>query len=74
VPETIDERVLNKSNLSHFKIMENQSLCINSAKAVGCNVCLLGGQWGGQLLRHKGWLGVWVLCWVDSLHPIIVDK
>jgi hypothetical protein len=38
VPETIDERVLNKTNLSHFKIMENQNLCINSAKSVGCNV------------------------------------
>lgn len=42
VPDTIDERVLNKTNLSHFKIMENQSLCINSAKAVGCNVVNIG--------------------------------
>lgn len=42
VPETIDERVLNKKNLSHFKIMENQNLCINSAKAVGCNVVNIG--------------------------------
>lgn len=42
VPDTIDERVLNKKNLSHFKIMENQSLCINSAKAVGCNVVNIG--------------------------------
>jgi len=42
VPETIDERVLNKKGLSHFKIMENQSLCINSAKAIGCNVVNIG--------------------------------
>jgi len=42
VPETIDERVLNKKNLSQFKMMENQSLCINSAKAVGCNVVNIG--------------------------------
>jgi len=42
VPETIDERVLNKTNLSHFKIMENQNLCINSAKSVGCNVVNIG--------------------------------
>jgi len=42
VPETIDERVLNKTNLSHFRVMENQNLCINSAKAVGCNVVNIG--------------------------------
>eukprot|EP00026_Physarum_polycephalum_P004909 Phypoly_transcript_04934.p1 GENE.Phypoly_transcript_04934~~Phypoly_transcript_04934.p1 ORF type:complete len:590 (+),score=77.65 Phypoly_transcript_04934:98-1867(+) len=42
VPETIDERVLNKTNLSHFKVMENQVLCINSAKSVGCNVVNIG--------------------------------
>jgi len=44
VPETIDERVLNKTNLNPFRIIENQTLCINSAKAIGCNVVNIGNQ------------------------------
>eukprot|EP01101_Sappina_pedata_P008141 TRINITY_DN445_c0_g1_i2.p1 TRINITY_DN445_c0_g1~~TRINITY_DN445_c0_g1_i2.p1 ORF type:complete len:510 (+),score=317.79 TRINITY_DN445_c0_g1_i2:53-1582(+) len=42
VPETIDERVLNKKNLNAFRIAENQTLVINSAKAIGCNVVNIG--------------------------------
>jgi len=42
VPETIDERVLNKTNLNPFRIIENQTLAINSAKAIGCNVVNIG--------------------------------
>jgi len=42
VPDTIDERVLNRTNLTHFRIMENQILCINSCKAIGCNVVNIG--------------------------------
>jgi len=42
VPDTIDERVLNKTQLTHFRVMENQILCINSAKAIGCNVVNIG--------------------------------
>eukprot|EP01100_Stratorugosa_tubuloviscum_P013029 TRINITY_DN6370_c0_g2_i1.p1 TRINITY_DN6370_c0_g2~~TRINITY_DN6370_c0_g2_i1.p1 ORF type:complete len:520 (-),score=273.53 TRINITY_DN6370_c0_g2_i1:149-1708(-) len=44
VPDTIDERALNKTNLNAFRITENQILCINSAKAIGCNVVNIGPQ------------------------------
>lgn len=44
VPDTIDERVINKTNLNAFRIGENQTLCINSAKAIGCNVVNIGAQ------------------------------
>lgn len=44
VPETIDERVINKQKLNPFRITENQVLCINSAKAIGCNVVNIGAQ------------------------------
>lgn len=44
VPETIDERVINKTKLNPFRITENQILCINSAKAIGCNVVNIGSQ------------------------------
>jgi len=42
---TIDERAINKgANLNTFKITENQNLCINSAKAIGCNVINIGAN------------------------------
>jgi hypothetical protein len=44
VPETIDERALNKKNLNVFKIHENQTLCLNSAKAIGCSITNIGAQ------------------------------
>eukprot|EP01113_Clastostelium_recurvatum_P015423 TRINITY_DN185_c0_g1_i3.p1 TRINITY_DN185_c0_g1~~TRINITY_DN185_c0_g1_i3.p1 ORF type:complete len:620 (+),score=192.08 TRINITY_DN185_c0_g1_i3:184-2043(+) len=42
MPDTIDERVINKKGLSLFKKSENHVLCINSAKAIGCNVVNIG--------------------------------
>jgi len=44
VPETIDERVINKKNLNNFRIVENQNLCILSARSIGCNVVNIGPQ------------------------------
>jgi len=44
VPDTIDERVMNKKNLNAFRICENQTLGINSAKSIGCNVVNIGAQ------------------------------
>eukprot|EP01112_Ceratiomyxa_fruticulosa_P020761 TRINITY_DN7167_c0_g1_i1.p1 TRINITY_DN7167_c0_g1~~TRINITY_DN7167_c0_g1_i1.p1 ORF type:complete len:614 (+),score=141.52 TRINITY_DN7167_c0_g1_i1:270-2111(+) len=44
VPETIDERVINKTKLNVYRITENQILTINSAKAIGCNVVNIGAQ------------------------------
>jgi len=44
IPNTIDERALNKKNLNLFKIHENQSLCINSARAIGCNITNIGAE------------------------------
>jgi hypothetical protein len=44
VPDTIDERVINKGKLNTFKIHENQTLAINSAKSIGCNVINIGPQ------------------------------
>lgn len=44
VPDTIDERVINKGKLNVYKIGENQTLVLNSAKSIGCNVVNIGGQ------------------------------
>ncbi|KAH0538469.1 Fimbrin, actin-bundling protein [Glutinoglossum americanum] len=47
VPDTIDERVLNKSgkklkSLNAFHMTENNNIVINSAKAIGCSVVNIG--------------------------------
>jgi len=45
VKGTVDERAINKHpHLNAFKITENQNLCINSAKAIGCSVINIGAQ------------------------------
>eukprot|EP01139_Manchomonas_bermudensis_P010432 Amastigsp_a340456_90.p1 type:complete len:632 gc:universal Amastigsp_a340456_90:2001-106(-) len=42
VPDTIHPKAINVRALNAFKIVENQNLVINSAKAIGCNVVNLG--------------------------------
>ncbi|KAL9244314.1 hypothetical protein vseg_018101 [Gypsophila vaccaria] len=45
VPGTIDERAINtKSTLNPWEINENHTLCLNSAKAIGCTVVNIGTQ------------------------------
>jgi plastin-3 len=38
VPETIDERAINKKNLNTYTKRENQTLALMSAQAIGCNI------------------------------------
>ncbi|CAM8944621.1 unnamed protein product [Rhodiola kirilowii] len=45
VPGTIDERVINtKRDLNPWERNENHTLCLNSAKAIGCTVVNIGTQ------------------------------
>lgn len=48
VPDTIDMRVLNKSQprkpLNAFQITENNNIVITSAKAIGCSVVNIGSS------------------------------
>ncbi|CAD5180919.1 unnamed protein product [Musa acuminata subsp. malaccensis] len=45
VPGTIDERAINtKQGLNHWEKNENHTLCLNSAKAIGCIVVNIGTQ------------------------------
>uniref|UniRef100_A0A183BXU1 Calponin-homology (CH) domain-containing protein n=1 Tax=Globodera pallida TaxID=36090 RepID=A0A183BXU1_GLOPA len=38
VPETIDERALNTNNLNTYTRLENLTLALNSARAIGCAI------------------------------------
>ncbi|XP_019941703.1 plastin-3-like [Paralichthys olivaceus] len=42
VPDTIDERTINKKKLSAFTTQENLNLALNSASAIGCHVVNIG--------------------------------
>ncbi|XP_058210540.1 fimbrin-5-like [Rhododendron vialii] len=45
VPGTIDERAINtKGDLNPWERNENHTLCLNSAKAIGCTVVNIGAQ------------------------------
>lgn len=44
VPDTIDERTINKKKLSPFTTQENLNLALNSASAIGCHVVNIGAQ------------------------------
>ncbi|XP_062380558.1 plastin-3 isoform X2 [Sardina pilchardus] len=42
VPDTIDERTINKKKITPFTIQENLNLALNSASAIGCHVVNIG--------------------------------
>ncbi|XP_034545303.1 plastin-3-like [Notolabrus celidotus] len=44
VPDTIDERTINKKKLTPFTMQENLNLALNSASAIGCQVVNIGAQ------------------------------
>lgn len=44
VPDTIDERTINKKKLTCFTMQENLNLALNSASAIGCHVVNIGAQ------------------------------
>ena len=44
VPNTVDERAINKGKLNVFTMQENQTLALNSASSIGCNIINIGAQ------------------------------
>ncbi|KAM3911109.1 plastin-3 isoform 2-T3 [Leptodactylus fuscus] len=44
VPDTIDERAINKKKLTPFTIQENLNLALNSSSAIGCHVVNIGAE------------------------------
>ncbi|KAI1732890.1 calponin homology (CH) domain-containing protein [Ditylenchus destructor] len=50
VPETIDTRCINKKNLNTYTKLENLTLCLMSAQAIGCNIVNIDAD---DLLKGK---------------------
>lgn len=65
VPGTIDERAINtKRVLNPWERNENHTLCLNSAKAVGCTVVNIGTQ---DLAEAR-------VCFVCSVFSVHLEK
>jgi hypothetical protein len=43
-PGTIDERTINKGKLSIYHMIENLTLALTSAQAIGCNIVNIGPE------------------------------
>ena len=39
---TIDERAINKTNLTIYRVHENLTLALNSSQSIGCNIVNIG--------------------------------
>jgi len=44
VANTVDERAMNKGRLNTFTMQENQTLALNSASSIGCNIINIGAS------------------------------
>ena len=44
IPNTVDERAINKKKLNVYQKHENQTLALNSASAIGCNIVNIGAE------------------------------
>ena len=74
VPETIDERALNKGKLTAFQRTENQNVAIASAKAIGCQAVAIGPS-DIESGNAKMLLGlVWQILKIDLLAKVNIQK
>ncbi|XP_066317541.1 fimbrin-5-like [Miscanthus floridulus] len=65
VPGTIDERAINtKKDLNPWERNENHTLCLNSAKAIGCTVVNIGTQ---DLIEARPHLVLGLLCQIIKI-------
>ncbi|KAM3209552.1 hypothetical protein ACQJBY_063937 [Aegilops geniculata] len=69
VPGTIDERAINKKRiLNPWERNENHTLCLNSAKAIGCTVVNLGAQ---DLVEGRAHLVLGLISQIIKVNPEI---
>lgn len=70
VPGTIDERAINtKRVLNPWERNENHTLCLNSAKAIGCTVVNIGTQ---DLVEGRVCPFHLLVCLPEILRPNII--
>ncbi|OUC42873.1 hypothetical protein D917_10180, partial [Trichinella nativa] len=65
VPETIDERAINRKNLNTYTKRENLTLAVNSARAIGCNIVNIDAD---DLAKGKPHLVLGLFSQIDLVH------
>lgn len=72
VPDTVDERAINKpqsgKSLSIYKIHENMTLALNSARSIGCNIVNIGAEDIEKGKPHLVLGVLWQIIRVSSVH------
>jgi hypothetical protein len=71
VPDTIDERTINKGKISVYKQHENHTLALNSASSIGCNIVNIGAQ---DLMEGKPHLVLGLLWQVIKVNNYVLKK
>lgn len=71
VPDTIDERAINKTNLSIYRRAENHNLALMSAQSIGCNIVNIGDDDLEKCKPHLVLGLLWQVIRVCVLHNIL---
>ena len=72
-PDTVDDRAINKpkdGKLSIYKVHENMTLALNSARSIGCNIVNIGAE---DLEKGKPHLVLGVLWQIIRVSVIKID-
>ena len=76
VPDTVDERAVNKPQagkaLNIYKIHENMTLALNSARSIGCNIVNIGAEDLEQGKPHLVLGLLWQIIRVSFLMLILI--
>lgn len=72
-PGTIDERVINKTNLKVFRRRENLTLAINSAESIGCSMVNIDAADLEQGKKHLVLAFLWQIIRIGLFHQITLQ-
>ena len=68
---TIDERAINKTNLTIYRVHENLTLALNSSQSIGCNIVNIGPD---DIHKGKPHLVLGLLWQIIRVSYIVLEK
>ncbi|XP_053205055.1 plastin-1-like [Panonychus citri] len=73
-PETIDERAINKKNLTVYTKHENLTLALNSAQSIGCNIINIDAHDLSQGKQHLTLGLLWQIIRIGLFNQITLEQ
>ncbi|XP_015782062.1 plastin-2 [Tetranychus urticae] len=73
-PETIDERAINKKNLTVYTKHENLTLALNSAQSIGCNIINIDAHDLSQGKQHLVLGLLWQIIRIGLFNQITLEQ